>query len=56
MIQSSAQRLPKIRSKADLQVQPMKFCFVRTAVVQQTQFQRQLQRGIGQNPTFVSPA
>ena len=27
MIQSSAPRLPKIRSKADLQVQPMKFCF-----------------------------
>jgi len=36
MIQSSAPRLPKIRSKADFQVQPMKFCFVRTADFPQT--------------------
>jgi hypothetical protein len=34
MIQSSAPRLPKIRSKADLQVQPMKFCFVRIAAIE----------------------
>jgi len=34
MIQSSAPRLPKIRSKADLQVQPMKFCFARIAAIE----------------------